>query len=321
MSAEHISNESNIGTASIWTRCRYYLEMIRFSHTLFAMPFAVLSLVWATQTPTASGSALYVMDWKRWLGVVLCMVMARSFAMAVNRVADAAIDAANPRTAQRHIPAGKLSKAQVIGFAIACVLMFVASCALFLPNRLPLMLSIPVLAFVAGYSYAKRFSSLVHFWLGAALMLAPVCTWIALRGEVVQSEISDLYPAMALGIAVLLWVAGFDVIYACQDEKFDRESKLHSLPAVLTAKNALRIAAACHAGMWLVLVGLAFAFPVLSLGWIWYAAVGGIGLLLAYEHSIVSAEDLSRVQIAFFQMNVGIGFLLCVAGSIDSILR
>src|SRR6476620_7509125 len=194
-----------------------------------------------------------IMAWRlsgfRWLdllGILLCMVTARSFAMAFNRLADRKLDATNPRTAGRHLPAHILSVPQVTLFAAACAAGFIASTLLFFPNRLPLYLSIPVLAFLAGYSFAKRFTSLAHFWLGTALALSPVAAWIAIRGQEVVAHPADLLPALVLAGAVLTWVAGFDSIYACQDYENDKQARLHSVPVALGIPGALRLAAACH---------------------------------------------------------------------------
>ena len=220
------------------TRIRAFLEMIRFSHTVFALPFALLSALLAWQEPP-EGSRHWPIQL---VGILLCMVFARSAAMAFNRLVDRKLDALNPRTAGRHIPAGLLSAGQVTFFALACSAGFIASTLLFLPNRLPLYLAVPVLAFLCGYSYAKRFTSLAHFWLGTALSLAPICAWVALRGDLG-------WPPVVLSAAVLLWVSGFDIIYACQDQAFDIEHALHSVPARLGTVNALRLAAVCHSGV------------------------------------------------------------------------
>ncbi len=169
--------------------------------------------------------------------------------MAFNRIADWRIDAANPRTSGRHIPRGVLTVQSVTLFAATSAVGFVASTTLFWPNWLPLALSVPVLLFLLGYSLTKRFTSLAHFWLGAALMLAPVAAWIALRGSQVLAHPADLLPALVLGGAVMLWTAGFDIIYACQDYEFDRATGLHSVPVRLGVAGALRLAAVCHAGM------------------------------------------------------------------------
>src|SRR5262249_45227333 len=160
--------------------------------------------------------------------ILFCMAFARSAAMAFNRIADRDIDAQNPRTKIRHIPAGILSAGQVSLFATACSAAFVASTLWFLPNRLPLYLSIPVLLFLLGYSYTKRFTALAHIWLGAALALSPLAVWIALRGESMLNNHVEFLPPLVLGAAVMSWVAGFDMIYACQDFEFDRQAGLHS---------------------------------------------------------------------------------------------
>ncbi|MCA9261177.1 MAG: UbiA family prenyltransferase, partial [Planctomycetales bacterium] len=190
-----------------------FLSLIRFSHTLFALPFAAWAAVLAwrrtgleAMDASGGGGARLVVRWQDAAGVLLAMVAARSAAMAFNRLADRRIDALNPRTAQRHLPAGTLSVGQVTFFALVCSVGFIASTLLFLPNWLPVALSVPVLLFLCGYSYAKRFTSLAHYWLGAALGLSPIATWIALRGAVVAEHPVDLAPALVLGAAVLGWV-------------------------------------------------------------------------------------------------------------------
>jgi 4-hydroxybenzoate polyprenyltransferase len=249
------------------------------------------------------------------------MVAGRSAAMAFNRLADRRIDAENPRTAKRHLPAGLLSAATVVAFTLVCCAAFVAATLLFLPNPLPLYLSLPVLGFLLAYSYTKRFTALAHFWLGAALMLAPVSAWIALRGEQIVQNPADLMPAVILGAAVLLWVAGFDIIYACQDVQFDVRAKLRSVPAALGVVGALRLAAFCHLGMIIALTALPFSArlrgPVLDLGWIYWAGVAAVAALLLYEHALVRADDLTRVNVAFFNVNAVVSLGLFVVVSID----
>jgi 4-hydroxybenzoate polyprenyltransferase len=252
--------------------------------------------------------------------MLLCMVTARSFAMAVNRVVDAKWDAKNPRTAGRPIPAGKISRGAAIGFAAVCALGFVACTALFLPNRWPLFFSLPVLVWLAGYSYAKRFTSGAHFWLGSALMLAPICAWIGIRGEWLAGHPGDLIAPSLLGAAVFFWVSGFDLIYACQDAGFDRSTGLHSIPARWGIPAALQLAKWLHLGMWLLLATLPWAAPTIGLGWIWWGALVAIAALLAYEHRIVRPEDLRRVDLAFFRLNGWISLILCVCGILDLFL-
>jgi 4-hydroxybenzoate polyprenyltransferase len=288
---------------------RRILEMIRFSHTLFALPFALASAVLAWHGKAAGFS------WLELGGILLCMVFARSAAMAFNRLADRHIDAVNPRTAGRHLPAGQLSVAAVALFTIVCALAFVASAALFLwtdpPNPWPVYLAGPVLVFVCAYSYTKRFTALAHFWLGASLLLAPLAAWIAIRG------IDELEIPGVLGLAVLFWVAGFDVIYACQDVDFDRQARLSSIPVRYGVKGALRIALVCH----LVMVGLLLVLYWLAappLGMIYLGGVATVTILLIYEHSLVRPDDLSRVNQAFFKVNavISMGLFAVIAAQV-----
>jgi 4-hydroxybenzoate polyprenyltransferase len=291
---------------SVLRQVRLILEMIRFSHTLFALPFALLATVMAWRVEPRPE-----WRWRDLLGILLCMVFARSTAMAFNRLADRRLDAENPRTRMRHLPAGLLSVASVAAFAVVCSLAFVASTLLFLPNRWPLILSLPVLAFLCGYSLTKRFTALAHFWLGASLMLAPVAAWIAIRGELA-------WPPIVLGAAVLLWVAGFDIIYACQDAAVDVQLGLRSIPATLGVARSLRLAAGCHFGMVLLLCALPATVPELGLiYWIGIAAVAG---LLTYEHWIVRPDDLTRVNQAFFQVNAVISLGLLAIGTVDLLI-
>ncbi|HRX78470.1 MAG: 4-hydroxybenzoate octaprenyltransferase [Planctomycetaceae bacterium] len=308
------------------TRLRHILEMIRFSHTIFALPFALLATVMAWTTPSPSLSPHLPpspppFNWLHLLGILLCMVFARSAAMAFNRIADREVDAENPRTATRHIPAGALSVGSVVIFTLFSSLGFIGSTLLFLPNPLPIVLSVPVLGFLMAYSYTKRITSMAQFWLGASLMLAPVCAWIALRGEMLLENPADILPAVCLGAGVLMWVAGFDMIYACQDYEFDVKAKLRSIPTAMGIAGALRLAAVCHCAMILVFLALPFTHlvggPVLDLGWIYWTAIAGIALLLVYEHRLVRPDDLTRVNVAFFNVNAIVSMGLFVATAID----
>ncbi|MCC6492340.1 MAG: 4-hydroxybenzoate octaprenyltransferase [Pirellulales bacterium] len=319
---------------------RHFLSLVRFSHTLFALPFALLAafMAWHLRalemtkfagprrdellkftSDSPPGTHIFLIPfsirWQELLGILLAMVFARSAAMAFNRLADRKLDASNARTAARHLPAGILSVPQVTAFAALCSLGFIASTLLFFPNRLPLYLAVPVLLFLLGYSLAKRFTSLSHFWLGAALALSPVAAWIAIRGEVLWHTPADLLPAAVLGAAVLAWVAGFDVIYACQDYDHDRRASLHSLPVRLGVAGALRLAAACHLGAIVLLAILPRAYP--PLGWIYYAGVAAVAALLVYEHALVRPDDLARVNIAFFHVNAVISLGLLALGTLD----
>ena len=247
--------------------------------------------------------------WQDLAGILVCMVAARSAAMSTNRLADRRIDALNPRTQGRHLPAGTLSVASVVAFTVVSSLVFVAGTLLFLPrNPLPLAASLPVLAFLMGYSYAKRFTAWSHFWLGAALALSPLAAWVALRAEIA-------WPPLVLGMAVVFWVAGFDMIYACQDVAFDQRMRLHSVPARLGVAGALRAAAACHLGMLFALAALPFVYP--GLGWIYWTGIAGIALLLIYEHWLVSPDDLARVNEAFFHVNAVVSVGLFLVGTLD----
>lgn len=299
------------------------LEMIRFSHTIFALPFAILAAVMAWSTPTESGESVPFQS-LHLVGILLCMVFARSAAMAFNRIADRKIDAANPRTEGRHIPAGKLTLRSVILFTVVTSVGFGLSTLFFLPNWLPLALSIPVLAILFAYSLTKRFTSLAHYWLGLSLMLAPIAAWIAIRGEHVLANPSDLMPAALLGGVVFFWVAGFDIIYACQDFEFDKQAKLKSVPVRFGVTGALRIAAASH----LVMIGLLCCLPfihqlggpALDLGIIYWIGIGLLAALLVFEHSLVSSRDLTKVNVAFFNVNAVVSVGLLVVVSIDLLI-
>jgi 4-hydroxybenzoate polyprenyltransferase len=278
-------------------RVRAILEMIRFSHTVFALPFALISAALAWQAG---------FRWLDLVGILLCMVLARSAAMAFNRLMDQEFDAANPRTAGRHLPAGLLSRQAVWLFLLVCVAGFFAATLLF-DNPWPLYLAGPVLAFVCAYSFTKRFTMLSHFWLGASLFLAPVGAWIAIRG------LDDMTVPVTLGLAVLFWVAGFDILYACQDVDFDRQAGLHSVPARLGVPVSLRVALGCHLVMLVLPVALYWlARP--HLGMIYLDGVILVGALIAYQHWLVRPDDLSRVNQAFFQVNgvISIGLFLIV---------
>ena len=288
----------------LWTRLTQLLELVRFSHTLFALPFALLAAALAWRRNELEGLAW---RWRDLAGILLCMVFARSTAMAFNRLVDRHLDRGNPRTAGRHLPAGLLPVWVVAGFTAACGVGFVLATLLFLPNLWPLWLSLPVLAFLCGYSYAKRFTALCHYWLGAALMLSPIAAWIAIRGEVA-------WPAVWLAGAVLFWVGGFDIIYACQDVEHDRRAGLFSLPARLGVARALKVALASHVLMVGCLVGLWLSA---GLGLVFLVGVLAVAALLAYEHWLVRPDDLTRVNVAFFQVNVVISLGLLLVGVVD----
>ena len=301
----------------MFDRLRRLLEMIRFSHTLFALPFALLAAVMAWSAPLRDQSPPPSFRGRHLLGILICMVAARSAAMAFNRLADRRWDAENPRTANRHLPSGQLTARSVGWFTAASSVAFLAGAWLFWPNWLPAALSLPVLAVLLSYSWTKRFTALAHFWLGGSLMLAPCCVWIALRGEAVLEDPVDLLPALWLGAAVLLWVAGFDIIYSCQDVAFDVEARLRSVPAWLGVRGALRLAAACHLGMAALLATLPVVCPHLQMGWIYGSGVAAVAALLLYEHWLVRPDDLTRVNMAFAQVNMVISVGLLLVGAAD----
>jgi len=304
----------------MWSRVCHLLEMIRFSHTVFALPFALSAAAMAWRVPPPQGK-MVEFRWRDLLAILLCMVCARSAAMAFNRLADRKIDARNPRTQGRHLPAGTLSVASVVLFAATMSVGLVLSTLLFHPNWIPFFLAVPLLVFLFGYSYTKRFTWLSHFWLGTALMLAPVAAWISIRGGVLMGSPLDVLPAVVLGVAVLLWVAGFDMIYACLDVEFDVSARLHSVPARWGVPTALRLAACCHLGMVLALFMLPWSRhaggPPLPFGGIYWSGIALVALLLLYEHALVRPDDLSRVNVAFFYVNAVISFGLLAVIILD----
>ncbi|HEY6307421.1 MAG TPA: UbiA-like polyprenyltransferase [Candidatus Angelobacter sp.] len=276
------------------------LEMIKWEHSVFALPFALCgAMLAAGGLPKAAQ-----LGW-----IVLCMVSARSAAMAFNRVADAQIDAANPRTATRAIPAGALSMKFVGVFVLASCAVFVAAASQL--NRLTLYLSPVVLAVVLLYSYTKRFTRWSHLVLGFALGMAPAAAWIAVRGS--------LDPRiLVLTAAVTFWVGGFDVLYACQDIDFDRAHGLNSIPQAFGVRRALYFSRALHLIMLALLAALVLLF---GLGKVAMAGVVVVALLLAYEHSLVSARDLSKLNAAFFTMNGVISLVFFAFVAADLLIR
>ena len=266
----------------LWVKTRTTLEMIKWEHSIFALPFALTAAILAARGLPA---------WRAIAWILVAMVAARSCAMAFNRWADADLDAANPRTRTRAIPAGLLSRNFVLGFTVVAALLFMLAAAQL--NRLTLYLSPLVLVVLLGYSYLKRFTRWSHLGLGLALGLAPSAAWIAIRGS--------LDPRIVvLTAAVTLWAGGFDVLYACQDFEHDRSAGLYSLPQSIGIPAAFWAARAMHLAMLSLLVWFGFLFHFRTLGWLGIAAVA---LLLAYEHSLVSPRDLRRLNAAFFTMN------------------
>jgi len=269
---------------------RLTLEMIKIEHTLFALPFAFLGAVLAAR---GLPSLLQI------LWIVVAMVGARSAAMAFNRIADRSFDARNPRTASRALPAGLLSVSFVWAFTIAAAALFMLAAAML--NRLTLILAPVALACVLLYSFTKRWTQFSHLVLGACLSIAPTGAWIAVRGE-----IGSAVPLL-LSLVVLLWTAGFDVLYACQDYDFDRREGLRSIPARVGIGRALWIARALHAAAFLALVWL---FLITQLGPVALVGVIATAALLIYQHRLVRAGDLSRLNAAFFTTNAFVSVIL-----------
>jgi 4-hydroxybenzoate polyprenyltransferase len=265
--------------------------MIAFKHTIFALPFAIIALV--------SAAAPGWPSIRTWSWVAVAMVSARTSAMAFNRLTDQAIDADNPRTADRALPAGRLSRNFAWAVTAISAAVFVLAAASLAP--LCLVLAPPALAVVLGYSFAKRFTAASHLWLGLALGIAPIGAWIAVAGRIE-------WPAVVLAGAVALWVAGFDVIYSLQDETFDRGHALHSLPARIGGRRALAVARIFHA---LAFAGfLAFALAVGG-GLIRVMAVIMAGVLLAWQHRLIKADGLNAVDAAFFTANGTLAAAMC----------
>ena len=281
----------------LWGKTRTTLEMIKWEHSIFALPFALTAALLA-----AHGlPALRTIAW-----ILVAMVAARSSAMSFNRWADAELDAANPRTRSRAIPAGLLSRQFVLGFTVVMAAVFVGAAAEL--NRLTLLLSPLVLLVLLGYSYMKRITRWSHVVLGLALGLAPAAAWIAVRGSL-DARI------LVLTGAVTLWVGGFDVLYACQDYEHDCAAGLYSLPQAIGIPAAFAVARIMHLLMLGLLACFARLFHFQAAGWL---GIGAVGLLLAYEHSIVSPRDLRRLNAAFFTMNgvIAMVFLAFVAADL-----
>jgi 4-hydroxybenzoate polyprenyltransferase len=275
---------------------RSFLDLIKFEHTIFALPFAYLGMVLAANgLPT-----LHQFIW-----ITVAMAAARTFAMSMNRLADRHIDARNPRTASRPIQTGKISVRTVVTGAL--VSLFVLTVAAWQLNPLTLMLLPGAILFLVGYAYTKRFTWLSHFVLGFTDGLAPIGAWAAVRGSVFTAQ--DL-PAWLLLFAVTFWIGGFDVIYACQDTEFDRTERLHSIPARWGNAVALRLAQVCHVATVILLAGVG---ATMHLGVVYWLGLAVVAALLIYEHSLVRPNDLSRVNVAFFNINGYISITIFVA--------
>jgi 4-hydroxybenzoate polyprenyltransferase len=290
---------------SAFAKLQLFAADIKISHTLFAMPFALLSAFLAAGGVPRVGILLLIFG---------CMVTARTVAMAANRLLDAKLDAINPRTARRAIPSGALSTGFYKTVLVACAIAFIGFTAGFwlqYNNPWPLILAVPVLSYISCYPLLKRFTRLCHYYLGGALALAPVCAWIAVNGDLA-------IPPLIIAAAVLTWTAGFDIIYACQDYESDLATGTFSVPAKIGIRSALWVARVTHVVSFSCLLALvAFTTP---LGPIYLTGVALAGLLLIIEHALVKPHDLSKVNLAFFTVNGLFSLLLGTLGIVDVLI-
>jgi len=284
----------------IWSKLRTTLEMIKFEHTVFALPFALIGALLASHgLPSA-----HQIGW-----IIAAMIGARSAAMAFNRIVDVKFDRLNPRTKSRALPAGTLSRQFAICFTIAMSALFIGSA--WQLNRVCFYLSFPTLGILFFYSLTKRFTAWSHLFLGAAIGLAPLAAWLAIRGEFE-------WPPVLLSLAVMFWVAGFDVIYSLQDADFDRETRLFSLPSRWGIAPALHVSTAFHA---ITVVLLVITALLTNMGRVAFAGIAVVAVILFWEHRIVKPHDLSRVNVAFFSLNGYVSFLLLLTFATDILIR
>ncbi len=282
-------------------RVKDYLSLIKFSHTVFALPFALIGFSLAVIYERHS------FEWHLLVKMLLCMIFARTAAMAFNRYLDRRIDARNPRTAKREIPAGVIEPKSALWFVIANCILFLITC--YFINMLVFYLSFVALFVILFYSYTKRFTALCHLVLGVGLSLAPIGAYLVVTGEF------SWLPLMFSGI-VITWVSGFDIIYALQDERFDRDNRLHSIPAALGVKHALSVSSLLH----IISAGLVIAVGFIALlNWLYWAGAALFIGLLIYQHTLVKPHDLSKVNIAFMTTN-GIGSIIFAIFTILSLI-
>jgi 4-hydroxybenzoate polyprenyltransferase len=294
------------GESSFTAKLKTFAAEIKLSHTLFALPWALLATFLAADGTPRAGQLILIL---------LCMLTARTVAMAANRLLDARLDALNPRTARRAIPSGALSPRFVLVLLSLCGLAFITATFAFrllYQNPWPLILSVPVLAFISAYPFLKRFTRLCHYYLGLALALAPLCAWIAIKGNL------ELTPLL-MAAAVLLWTAGFDIIYACQDYHSDLQTGVFSVPAKLGIRRALWISRATHAACAALLLAVGWHSP--HLGTLYFIGATVAIALLIIEHALVKPHDLSNVNLAFFTINGLISLLLGTLGIIDVFIK
>jgi 4-hydroxybenzoate polyprenyltransferase len=287
-------------------KLRIFLEMIKFEHTIFALPFAYLGMILAWGSWEAA-------NWWDFIWISVAMASARTAAMSINRYIDRQVDVGNPRTANRPIQTGAIEANRVLIFAILSLVILGISAWLLDP--LALYLFPGALLFLVGYAYTKRYTWLCHYVLGFTDGLAPMGGWVAVRGSVFTAD--DL-PAWLLLLAVTLWIGGFDVIYACQDVEFDNEKGLHSIPARFGIQRGLLISTISHVLTVVVLVVLGL---VVGLGWVYWLGVTAVAALLIYEHSLVNPQDLSKLGIAFFNVNGYISVTIFIATFIAVVMR
>ncbi len=292
---------TRIEKKSLAEKTRDYGKMIKFSHTIFALPFALSAVVLAWQVHTPSW---WDLGW-----ILVAMVSARSAAMGFNRIVDAAIDQKNPRTAIREIPSGILSQKEAIGFVAISGLVFILAAAML--SFTCLVLSLPVLFALCFYSYTKRFTQYCHLYLGFAIALAPIGAWVA---------VTDTLAPGVIFLAASLWtyIAGFDILYACQDIDFDREQGLFSLPAALGAANAMKVSVLLHAMTMGFFIAMFFAFGMHP-AFLFFLLI--IGIALVIEHRLVNPDDLSRINMAFFHMNSIVSVVLLIGVITEVALR
>ena len=304
--ATHTSPASEISRpVSLTGKLRLFANDIKIQHTIFALPWAILSAVLAGRTVPGS------LTFTKILLVIVCMVTARTVAMAANRLLDAELDAKNPRTARRALPSGSLSRRFVAMLLLICCAGFIAACAGFWfldCNPWPAALSIPVLIYLCAYPLMKRFTRLCHYYLGAALALAPVCTWVAVAGRL------D-WPPVVMFVIVAAWTAGFDIIYACQDYASDIANGVFSVPAKIGIGRALWVSRTTHLLAAIMLIVLGHIIPQFG---IFYFSGAGMAIgLLVIEQSLVRPNDLSKVNLSFFTINGVISVLLATLGIVD----
>ncbi|MGN6368249.1 MAG: 4-hydroxybenzoate octaprenyltransferase [Phycisphaerae bacterium] len=293
-----------------------FFDLIKFAHSIFALPFALIGTFWAFKAigPSNLGGLKGISI--RLALILACMVLARTFAMTFNRLIDKHFDAANPRTAKRPSVTGAISPRFMQLTLALCTLGFLLATACFYwlyNNPWPILLALPVLAWLAAYSLTKRFTALCHFWLGASLGLAPISAWIAISGKPFDPK---GLTCLLLGTGVLFWVAGFDILYALQDEDFDRSQKLHSIPAALGRRGALYISRLCHALTLIAFAAVGLTGHFHALFWLGYACAA---ILLLIEQSLVTTEDISKINLAFMTANGLIGLLFGALAIADTL--